>query len=366
MGSKNAISLLQEYCQKRAQKLPEYTEISASTGIQPPLFKCRCLCDDAKVDGEGQSKQSAKLDSAQKMLRIIVANEKNNLTLKSNVPIPSELLSAQDLDIPLELIDEKKKKPVFVNYVGDLQELCAGHSIKMPVYSDQSVSNGFEFTCKIEQHVTTGVAGNKKDAKQIASREMIDLLKKTYAKLSITSSTLLTIENELKTDKTTGEINKLINNLTLDKQKIQVSNIDNDRKRIDEAKQIYHKLKNQHNNKVVNRHSHKESPVQNFHVLFKESLDKNVLNKFHDYCKSKNVVDLTPNQVQLIFNEFCNILDLKVEIKNLKTENNIYVTHYSVNCYPKSIDEIGIGSNRESAVVNCMTRLIHTIYILLH
>lgn len=227
----------------------------------------------------------------------------------------------------------------------------------MPVYSDKPVSSGFELTCKIEQHVTNGIAGNKKDAKQIASREMIDLLKKNYPKLSSTSSTILTVDNKLKTN----NIHQLMNNLT-----IQVSNIDNDKKHIDEAKQIYTKLKNSRNNKIVDKHSHRESPVQNFHVLFKESYDENVINKFYDYCKSKNVVDLTTSQVQTIFNEFCNILDLKVQIRNLKTENDIYVTHYSVNCYPKSIDEIGIGSNRESAVVNCMTRLIHTIYILLH
>lgn len=121
MGSKNAISLLQEFCQKRVQKLPEYIEISALTGIQPTIFKCRCLCGEAKVDGEGKSKQSAKLDAAERMLRIIVAKENNDSTSKSNIPIPSALLSAQDFDIPLELIDETKKKQLFINYVGDLQ-----------------------------------------------------------------------------------------------------------------------------------------------------------------------------------------------------------------------------------------------------
>lgn len=120
--SKNAISVLLEYCQKRTLPLPTY--LNDSHPIEG--FICECIVQGKNTIGKGKTKKAAKTDSAFKML--------------------------QELNIDIENVSSVAELPSYnasvKNPILTLNELCTKKKLPAPVFEEDMAFAGV-FTMKV-------------------------------------------------------------------------------------------------------------------------------------------------------------------------------------------------------------------------
>lgn len=149
---KTPVSHLQELLQQQAKPLPQYsfTQIPGAT----PIFECSVTVGGIKATERASSKQEAKHNSAETMLK----------KLGVHVSIP--------LNTP------SKISPILQhgNAIGKLNELCSKNGLPYPTYTECHTGIlQFTIECEFQTLKSYGTAVNKKDAKQNAAVEMLSL-----------------------------------------------------------------------------------------------------------------------------------------------------------------------------------------------
>ncbi|KAJ8939750.1 hypothetical protein NQ318_004163 [Aromia moschata] len=146
---------------QRKLRLPEYfTESCDTPGIG---FKCTVKVNQLCTCGYGQTKKDAKQNSAQKALELMGLIGKT--------------------DMPVSALSKVTPRPMpnvpHLNYVGKLNEYASTNGVPYPTYNDSVIPiNGVFLThCQFLNFITDGTGLKKKDAKQDASRKMLELLR---------------------------------------------------------------------------------------------------------------------------------------------------------------------------------------------
>ncbi|XP_044254548.1 uncharacterized protein LOC123005025 [Tribolium madens] len=196
MNGKTPISALQELMAARGVPLPIYVEEGSGTS-----FKCTVRAAGVTAIGYGTSKKTAKHESAKNALMKLKEDHKS-----------SEIIILEQTSLP-------RVDNVFRNYVGDLNEYAAKFGAKYPNYDfiTVSVNGDFFFKCSFLDKESMGKGMNKKDAKQDAARQMLELVKKNEpVLLRVHEKTTITLNNA-------GDIIQKYNRLTLNETKVTLS-----------------------------------------------------------------------------------------------------------------------------------------------
>ncbi|XP_044265426.1 RISC-loading complex subunit TARBP2-like [Tribolium madens] len=178
-NTKTPAMVLQEFTVKRGFSPPEYILVMSKTGTHENEFHYKVNVANVRGMGFGRSKQVAKHNAASKALEILA--EQGLYDPSSN---PAQEFNAQshrnESDSPL-------KPPV--NFIGNLKDMCCELKLPYPEFkeiSDVGPPHCREFTyeCSIASITTQATANTKKQAKQLAARDMLEKIRETCPELT--------------------------------------------------------------------------------------------------------------------------------------------------------------------------------------
>lgn len=149
MCTRNSIAILNEISQKNNIKI--MYEIQSIGDVNTPLFRCKAQFGIHKYMAEGLSKKSAKEMCANELLT------KHDMYSKENV---QENLS---------------NSLIMDNYVGKLNEYCSKNRLHYADYIQDACGNQYIVKCKLDDLEFTGLSSNKKEAKQLAAKNMLKM-----------------------------------------------------------------------------------------------------------------------------------------------------------------------------------------------
>ncbi|KAF5295050.1 hypothetical protein FQR65_LT10603 [Abscondita terminalis] len=166
-NTKTPVMVLQELSVKRGWVTPEYNITHSKQGTHENEFHYEVKVESVVGYGVGRSKQIAKHEAARSALESL---------MKLNLYSPDETVikapRSEAVGSPIKLV---------VNAIGNLTDICAENKIPFPTFteiSDVGPPHCKEFTydCQIALITTRATAGTKKQAKQLAAKEMLDRL----------------------------------------------------------------------------------------------------------------------------------------------------------------------------------------------
>ncbi|KAK9870954.1 hypothetical protein WA026_009916 [Henosepilachna vigintioctopunctata] len=172
--NKTPISMLQELMVAMHAPLPTYYFSSVGNLLQPK-FSCTVYAASFHVTVEAGNKKDAKQLAAKSALKKL-GYEVSDDVGKS---------SPNNFNINFPTVSQRENFLENRNYIGELHELASGSGCTYPEYEIPIFAeNGlFQCTCKFQDEQTFGYNRTKKQAKQIASYEMLLLLKSGKIKL---------------------------------------------------------------------------------------------------------------------------------------------------------------------------------------
>ncbi|KAF5271355.1 hypothetical protein FQA39_LY08153 [Lamprigera yunnana] len=155
---------LQEVAAKKGWPFPEYNLIYTKEGTHLIEFHYEVKIASVIGLGVGTSKQTAKHEAARDALEELIV-------LHANAP---------DEDL-FKLKYSEVTNTITINYVGKLNEMCIYRKIPLPIFVEifkpgLCYSKEFTIECQNGSACTRATAGSKKQAKQLAAKEMIESL----------------------------------------------------------------------------------------------------------------------------------------------------------------------------------------------
>ncbi|XP_018328507.1 interferon-inducible double-stranded RNA-dependent protein kinase activator A homolog [Agrilus planipennis] len=165
-NTKTPVMILQELTVKNKWPPPEYKLIFANGGTHENLFIYEVDIRGFIAKGSGTSKQRAKHLTAVNILKILKENELYEESADTVVIVPKET----------------EIQPTSSSIITMLREICIENKLPDPTFielSDVGPPHRREFTyeCRLCSLTTRGLAGTKKQAKQVAAQEMLNKLK---------------------------------------------------------------------------------------------------------------------------------------------------------------------------------------------
>jgi len=170
-NTKTPVMVLQELAVKKGWQSPEYSIIHARQGTHDNEFHYQVVAKDVSAVGVGRSKQVAKHDAARKALDQLE---------EMGIYRPGEtVVKAPRSELPNTSTSATSPVKLSINAIGTLGEVCVENKIPLPRFteiSDVGPPHCKEFTyqCQIASIVTRATAGTKKQAKQMAAKEMLE------------------------------------------------------------------------------------------------------------------------------------------------------------------------------------------------
>lgn len=170
---KTPVMALQELAIKKFQ-MPEYSLIYTDEGTHLNEFHVQVSLNDMCVVGVGNSKQNAKHDAAQKML---------------------DKLAPLGISVSEHIVIKKpEKSKKLTNSIGVLTEMCVKNKLipKFTLINKVGLPHcsNFTYQCEVASIITKATAGTKKQAKQMAAKDMLDKIQ------SLPELGFVIIENE--------------------------------------------------------------------------------------------------------------------------------------------------------------------------
>ncbi|KAK5644119.1 hypothetical protein RI129_007964 [Pyrocoelia pectoralis] len=152
---KSPISILQEYAVAKGIAPPSYHIVSDGDH-----FKCIVTVGNVTRDAKAANKKRAKHIAAEKVVSLLINDGTMGSTNITNHP--------------------STESTVITNSVGELNEFSSRTGIEYPIYEFKSnlpcVNNEFVCKCKLDRYETEGTGKNKKEAKQVAAKRMLDIV----------------------------------------------------------------------------------------------------------------------------------------------------------------------------------------------
>lgn len=164
MGDKTPVTILQETLQKRGLT-PHYELLYNGTGTLEPIFKYQVTAADLSAIGDGRTKKAAKHDAAAALLKRMQVNR----ALTEN----ADIIGTEDVDIASPYTGAINQ-----NFVGMLDEVCVinriPNAVIVPIREEGPPhARVFTMQCQVSRITETAVARTKKQAKHLASQQMI-------------------------------------------------------------------------------------------------------------------------------------------------------------------------------------------------
>lgn len=171
--TKTPAMVLQELTVKRGYSPPEYVLVYSRNGTHENEFHYNVSVAGVNGLGFGRSKQVAKHNAASKALELLA-----DQNLYDPTSGPAHEFNAQ---AHRNESDSPEKAPI--NFIGTLQERCAQFKLNMPCFAEVSDvgpphCRQFTYICSLASITTQATANTKKQAKQLAARDMLDKVKK--------------------------------------------------------------------------------------------------------------------------------------------------------------------------------------------
>lgn len=171
-SNKTPAMILQEFTVKSNYSPPEYILTQSKTGTHENEFHYRVSVAGVNGIGFGRSKQVARHNAATKALEILAAE--GLYDLHSN---PVHSFDAQS---HRNESDSPTQPPI--NHIGSLKDMCGEFKMPYPDFIEISDVGPphcrvFTYECRMSSIVTQATANTKKQAKQLAARDMIDRIK---------------------------------------------------------------------------------------------------------------------------------------------------------------------------------------------
>ncbi|KAJ8912139.1 hypothetical protein NQ315_013188 [Exocentrus adspersus] len=162
---KTPVSILEELMVTKRQASPDYSVEIHSDGIQGILFKCTVTVGSIQASGYASRKKDAKQHAAKNVLEM--------LGYRSEVMSDALGSSNSKPQNPNGCI----KRIPLTNYVGKLNEIANTYQKPYPIYHEEPVPIRGKFLtrCSFLQYVCDGYGYNKKDSKQDAARNMLEI-----------------------------------------------------------------------------------------------------------------------------------------------------------------------------------------------
>ncbi|XP_055308511.1 uncharacterized protein LOC129572558 [Sitodiplosis mosellana] len=278
MTAKTATSILLEFCTQEKVAPPQYEPVIH--GSNPSEFVMLVKAFNLIAKGSGRTKKEAKHAASQQLIEGLSRTDKykNKLNIDPLPPPP-----------PPPPPGTKD------NYFGAILSLCMKHELQQPVIEEISVTGEgshkpeFTYRCKLGTNETYGVAATKKEAKRIASEEM---LKKLEAQLEREDSTSC--------DSSSICSNEVVPNV------LPLMNLPT----VEEVLAEYRRLKKPYLQPVVDGLRYRKNFFMNLPAGDRR-MAQQVLTNRSDVVSAKEMVDQT-----------CKVLNLKYEIKPMKTPPN--------------------------------------------
>ncbi|XP_043463092.1 RISC-loading complex subunit tarbp2-like [Leptopilina heterotoma] len=168
--AKTSIAILQEYAAKLPYELPNYIFIGDQViSGNEHVFTIRVKYKSLSADGRGSTKQKAKHEAAQEMLRLL-----------GTIPSTNRTNPIQSLPNSLNIVNNnslQQSGQQEINYIGLLQELCAKKGMILPKYEETNATGphhqmNFTVKCKILDIEKNGYGKTKKIAKLEAAKKV--------------------------------------------------------------------------------------------------------------------------------------------------------------------------------------------------
>lgn len=153
---KSPISILQEYAAAKRIAPPHYHIVS-----EGDHFKCIVTIENVTQDAKAWNKKRAKHIAAEKLVSLLTNDRTMGSINTTNGP------------------STESTEAITINSIGELNEFCSRTGIEYPFYEFNSyvpsVSKEFVCKCKLNGYETEGTGKNKKEAKQVAAKRMLDI-----------------------------------------------------------------------------------------------------------------------------------------------------------------------------------------------
>lgn len=170
-SAKTPVMVLQELTVKRCWPPPEYELIRDLTiqGTHINEFHYRVEVANRTAYGDGSSKQIAKHAAAKGLLEVLAKDglyHPNENPIQSIPGLNEKVASNYPVNTP-------------VNCIQPLNEFCDENKIPTPKFEEVSAEGPphcreFTYDCRVASITTRAKASTKKQAKQIAAKEMLD------------------------------------------------------------------------------------------------------------------------------------------------------------------------------------------------
>ena len=194
---RNPVGVLHEKFQSGGVK-PLYQLIRATGPPNAPTFSFQVSLGRMTCLGSGPSKKQAKIAAAQSMLF--------KLEKEETAPRANENRSVEDVEESTRSkVSAVKVEPK--SSVDMLEDMCAEHGYRAPVYDDEREQDkSFFIICSVGEIRKTGVGRNWGHARNDAANRMLDMLRSLIPKTSLVESSEDSFEKgRVTADKVTEE-----------------------------------------------------------------------------------------------------------------------------------------------------------------
>ena len=208
---RNPVGVLHEKFQSGGVK-PLYQLIRATGPPNAPTFSFQVSLGRMTCLGSGPSKKQAKIAAAQSMLFKL---EKEETASKAN-----ENRSVEDVEESTRSkVSAVKVEPK--SSVDMLEDMCAEHGYRAPVYDDEREQDkSFFIICSVGEIKKTGVGRSRGHARNEAAHRMLDMLRSLIPKASLVESSEDSFDKGRVTDKVTDENFSNLNKVPVSSEKI--------------------------------------------------------------------------------------------------------------------------------------------------
>ncbi|KAK0166720.1 hypothetical protein PV327_004210 [Microctonus hyperodae] len=357
----NPISVLQEYCQKTKLLLPRYTLVDQNGSPHCYTFTMKVDWNLFHTYAKSNTKQSAKYYAAEKMIDLM---KQNNHKINYNNPIiHTPTTSVHQFDKEIAIKNEPESQPEIdssmvskINPIGELQEICVKYKMELPIYETRNTdsSNNFTVRCLVNDIIEDGTAPSKKKAKQNSAKQM----KQRLIKLKL-----------IRDDELNIICNSEVFNSPKDEHVLQLEELNLSGKKDLESivtEEFENRFLSPEKKVRITEEDREDLSIVYFYSILKSSFDSTKRQKFQSYFEGLKIHELeyTPEHLESILENICEILNIKITKSNLRSEFNKFIVCYTFNKIPL-LRNIGVGKDYNEARKSALINTIETIHSLL-
>ncbi|XP_043487368.1 RISC-loading complex subunit tarbp2-like [Polistes fuscatus] len=375
--AKTPISILQEFGMKEGF-LPEYTIVSEQVVDNVKVFKFQVKYKGLLAVGKALNKKKAKHNAAENMITLMKDLKNNSniiqiLPLKENISETKQIFSLKDSCLKLCSLNTNPKNVDTTNYIGKLQEYCSVNSLLMPEYVVNNVSGEphqikFTMACKLGAIVEEATSTTKKQAKQLAAKQLLDRLRNSNALILAGKC-----DEKAKDNSTQEEDDDILTKSGIRLLELNCNMSEND------IKNKYRELtnKNGFNRNPVSR----TQDIKNYHYFIKHIICSNISKEeeldtiYHSIKRFKEnlskITTTNDNSIgQLSFDCILKyikeVLKLDIEKKTIKCKDPLLkAVAYKIKA-PIPVVQFGINKNLQIAEALALHNILDTIMIYLN